>query len=380
MRLADTHFKSIVILVPVLALLLHGCASSELSLSKGGESTAPALVVPEPVVLVCDIDTVTNDSETAGLSLALSALFRRDLFCVRELSIIPGDDMHISAMPYFLGKGGLKRLADAHGADIVVVSLLKAKPDTISIDLSAYYPAGEYQLVKTTVSGKRSAALHLEKQLVAKLLNGLGVEPQEDERQRIEFSETRSLTAFVDFGLGLLNERKGKSAEALISYEKAADDEKKAALFYMAEARSYRALNATEKTMICYEQAVKADEYFAEAWYRLNLYAAQYSGDNKKALECCQKALEIAPRFGKARLSLGTRLHDAGELENAIAETEKAAVLLRNDPLPLYNLGIYNLEAGERGTALSYFQKALTLDPKFSPARDELNKLTSVNR
>jgi Tfp pilus assembly protein PilF len=355
-----------------LVSFLSGCASSK-KVSTPTAVSPP--VISNPVVLVCDIDSLTDDPDTIGLSLAVSSLFRRDMFCVKELSIVPSEDVHVSLKPFFLKEEGLKRLGRSHGADVVVVGFLEKPPDTSTVQLAAYDVTNHRFLFKTTVSGKSSAIFNLEKQLVEQLCAALNVQIDKDEHKRIYAQMPSSYSAFINYGKGLVYENKEKFTEALIAFQKATTNKESVALVFAAEAQTYEHLNAPLKAMHCYQKAVEHDPSLAEVWYRLNLYAVQFRKDDRKALEYCRNALEVAPRFGKARLSLGTRLHDLGHLSEAIAETRVAAEILRTDPIPFYNLGLYYLEAGDRESARTSFERSLQLDQDFERAKTELQKL-----
>jgi tetratricopeptide (TPR) repeat protein len=327
---------------------------------------------------VCDIDCITTDTEIAGLSLALSPLIRRDLFCFKQLSVIPGEDTNVQGKPFFIGKKGLTKIGMAHGADVVIVGQLKAQGESLTVELLAYDMKTDLVVLKTSAGvEQRSSVYQLERQLVEQIISALGVQPQSDELKRLRAFHPKNYTAIVAYGFGLINEKREKYSDSLMDYENATAADEHFALAYAAEARAFNHIGAPRKAMQFYEKAVAEDEFYAEAWYRLNLYASQFAHDDNKALECCKKALEIAPRFGKARLSLGTRLHDLGHLSSAIEETKLAAAVLSKDPVPLYNLGLYYLEAGDRKAAQQWFEQALRLDPDFDRASAELKKLSS---
>jgi tetratricopeptide (TPR) repeat protein len=224
------------------------------------------------------------------------------------------------------------------------------------------------------VNGKRTSLLSTEEKLIEQIVKVLDVELSADEREKIDSHNPKSYEELAGYGLGLVYEKKGKFTDALVSYQGSVRGQE-AAIVLAAEARAYKRLNSPEKALKCYETAVERDPHFAEGWYRLNLYEAQLNHKDDRALECCLKALEIAPRFGKARLSLGTRLHDLGRLDEAIAETNVAAAVLRVDPIPSYNLGLYYLESGDRVSARAWFQRSLLINPRFELARLELQKL-----
>lgn len=364
--------------VILFGLLMQGCVSQKPSPMKTASTAkvpTPVLAGRAPIVLICPFDHVTKDEEMKNLSLILSPLIRRDLFCVQQLSVIPTEDTQVLANTFFLGEKGLRQLGAAHGADMVAVGMLSAKSGNLSIDFTVYDLKMNYFLFKTRVEGKPLQIFKLERELVYKFLDSLGIKLSKEESERLKFSSPKNPTAAREYGKGLSCEKGKFYAEALMALTNALDADNSLALPCAAEARIFKESNVPLKAMASYEQAVKRDKFFAEGIYQLNLYAAQYGKDDKAALEFCRQALLIAPRFGKAQLSLGTRLHDLGRLNEAIEETKKAVELLPVDPVPRYNLGVYYLEAGQRGEARKWFARALDIDPQFDLALNALERL-----
>jgi Tfp pilus assembly protein PilF len=365
-----------VILIAFSGLMMQGCASPKASpVAASTPEEHFALAGREPIVLVCPIDSVTSNEETTNLSLIIAPLIRRDLFCVQQLSVIPSEDTYVPTKPYFLGENGLKQVGAANGADMVAVGMLSEKSGKVSIDFTVYDLKMNYFLLKTKVEGKKTQIFKLERKLVYKFIEALGIKLSKEESNRLASSSPKKFEAASEYGRGLNCERSNRYPEALVALRNALVADKFLALPYASEAKIYKEYNAPLKAMESYENAVSRDKFFVEAGYQLNLYAAQYNKDDKAALEYCRQTLAIAPRFGKAQLSLGTRLHDLGHLNEAIEETKKAIPLLRVDPLPRYNLGLYYLEAGQRDEARKWFERALEIDPQFQLAATQLEKL-----
>ena len=80
-----------------------------------------------------------------------------------------------------------------------------------------------------------------------------------------------------------------------------------------------------------------------------SLYARQYG----KAIEQCQKTLELDPTFILAHVFLGQAYEQAGAFAEAIAAFEKAAELSRRHPTYLADLGHGFAIAGQRADALN---------------------------
>lgn len=367
--------RAAVLLLSMVAI--YGCASSNSHSSATTSQPQPfsQLADRHPIVLVCPVDYLTNDEKVAQLSLAMASLLRRNLFCVQQISVIPTADTKISGKPYFLTGDGLERIALSHGADIVLLGMMRGDKTEIKVELAAYDAESDYFVFRTEVRGKTSEVAKMQRQLTYRFVDALGVVLSEEEEKRLTSNTPRKLEAILEYGKGLRYEQKGKLTDALIAYGNAVDSDRRLAVPYADEGRVYKEFNAPLRAMQSYENAVGKDEFFAEAWYQLNLYAAEYKDNYEMAKRCCEKALEIAPRFGKARLSLGTRLYALGDLSQAIEETKTALELLPVDPLPRYNLGVYYLEAGKTDEARKWFEEALKINPRFSLALSELENL-----
>jgi len=318
---------------------------------------------------------MSSEKETDSLNLILAPLIRRDLFCVKQLSVIPTEDTSTSGETFFLSENGLAKLGLRHGADMVIIGLLRGDSENISIEFQAYDIKARSFLLKTQVEGKPSKIFQLQRQLVYQLIESLGISLTKEEDQSIRSSRPKKAQAATEYGRGLKNEKNKIYTEALIAYQNALTEDKELAAPYAGEARMFSHFNAPLRALESYENAVGRDEFFAEAWYQLNLFTAYYKEQNDMAAEYCRKALEIAPRFGKARMSLGTRLFALGEVNQAIEETEKAVALLPADPQPRYNLGIYYLERNQPEEARTWFEQALKVDPGYERARIELRNL-----
>lgn len=361
----------------MLQLASGGCASTE-QVAETSEIEAPKkLPSSEPIVLVCQIDTVSSNPGLVLLSYALGPLIRRDLFCVEQLSVFPTADTRIPFRPYFLTERGLRQYAMARGTDIIIVGLIRGDAEKISLVLKAY-DVNKSIVIKRTVEGKPARYFELQRSLVYEFLDSIGIEATKEERKRIKSCSPRKLQAALNFGDGLKCERIKRNNKALFCFRDALQADKSIAVAHIAEARVLKKIGAPLKAMQSLEEAVERDEFFAEAWYQLNLYAAEHKKRDDLAMEYCKKALEIAPRFGKAQLSLGMRLHALGDIEEAIKETKPAVRLLKTDPLPRYNLGIYTRDSGNLEAARFWFEQALKINPGFEPARSELQKLNDT--
>jgi len=156
-----------------------------------------------------------------------------------------------------------------------------------------------------------------------------------------------------------------------------------------------------------FEEAVRRAPALVEGWESL-AKARLALGQKAKAREAYEVALPLAPRNARLRVALGELLRNLGELDPAIARLREAVeidpadasawnslgmtlgghgrlaeaeaafseAVRRNDTNHryAYNLGLALLRQGRAREARPYFEKALALEPGFTPAREQLRK------
>jgi tetratricopeptide (TPR) repeat protein len=276
---------------------------------------------------------------------------------------------------YFLKKSGLTKQALSHGADIITVGILRENESKISIEFTVYDILKGETILKTKVEDKMSRVFRLEKEIVNQLVEALGVTLTEEEQERIASNAPSKVDAAIAYGRGLKELQRNKYAEALIALEEAEDLDESLAIAAVARAKVFETFNAPTKATKTLEHAVAIDKFYAEAWYLLNIHMVTYQKQYDLAMDYCYQALEVAPRFGKARLSLGARLYGIGDLEGAIEQTKMAAELLPVEAMPRYSLGVFYRDLGDTAEARKWFEEALQRNPGFERARVNLMNL-----
>jgi Tfp pilus assembly protein PilF len=90
-----------------------------------------------------------------------------------------------------------------------------------------------------------------------------------------------------------------------------------------------------------------------------------------KAIDACQKAIEIDPDFGNPYNDIGSYLIELGRPEEAIPWLEKAIAAPRYESpqFPHMNLGRVYEHIGDSQSALAYYNRALEIAPLYLPAR-----------
>jgi Tfp pilus assembly protein PilF len=102
-----------------------------------------------------------------------------------------------------------------------------------------------------------------------------------------------------------------------------------------------------------------------------------YQGRIEEAIAECKRAIEVDPDFGNPYNDIGVYLIDLQRLDEAIPWLELAMTAKRYDPrhFPYFNLGRVYMAKGQINRARELFQKSLEIEPRYTLARQALEKL-----
>jgi tetratricopeptide (TPR) repeat protein len=78
-------------------------------------------------------------------------------------------------------------------------------------------------------------------------------------------------------------------------------------------------------------------------------------------------------------LARGRAFQQKHDYSRAILEYRNAMRIMPKDPQPVYEIGMALQEAGDYRNALALFQKAISLDPKFSPAQLKIAEMMALS-
>jgi len=105
------------------------------------------------------------------------------------------------------------------------------------------------------------------------------------------------------------------------------------------------------------------------------------AGDLVEAVACYEQALSLNPNIPEALSNLALALTGLGKVDAAIARYEQALALKPNAPEILSNLGILLRDQGRTDEAITCYQKALALKPDYRAAHSNLgNALRAQGR
>jgi Flp pilus assembly protein TadD len=110
-------------------------------------------------------------------------------------------------------------------------------------------------------------------------------------------------------------------------------------------------------------------------------WALLQKGELDEAMAECQKALDIYPNFAEAHDNLGIALSQKGRLDEGIAQFQRTLELTPDNAEAHNNLGLALFQKGRVDEGMAQFQKALEINPNFPDAHYNLgNALVQKGR
>jgi Tfp pilus assembly protein PilF len=102
-----------------------------------------------------------------------------------------------------------------------------------------------------------------------------------------------------------------------------------------------------------------------------------FQGRYEDAIEECRRAIGVDPGFGNPYNDIGAYLVELGRFDEAVEWLEKAIRAPRYEPrhYPHFNLARIHARRHDWGAAIEHLRKAVELEPRYSAARKELDKL-----
>jgi tetratricopeptide (TPR) repeat protein len=114
----------------------------------------------------------------------------------------------------------------------------------------------------------------------------------------------------------------------------------------------------------------------AEAYTFLG-WTYNFQGKIDEAIAECKHAIEVDPDFGNPYNDIGAYLIDLNRFDEAIPWLEQAITAKRYEPrhFPYFNLGRVYLAKGMISRARELFQESLAIEPRYTLARQALEKV-----
>jgi eukaryotic-like serine/threonine-protein kinase len=165
----------------------------------------------------------------------------------------------------------------------------------------------------------------------------------------------------VRLAAGLLKEIESQYEKALDDYRKVKEQEPRSVEATLRIARVYDKLGMPSQAIKTYQEAIDLDPAYYGGYHGLGVFYF-YRGNYKEAAEQFQKSIERAPGLSDEYANLGAVLEELGrdsEAETALLTSLK----LRESPDALNNIGAMRAYQKRDEEAVSYYKRAVALDP-----------------
>lgn len=124
-----------------------------------------------------------------------------------------------------------------------------------------------------------------------------------------------------------------------------------------------------------FRKAIELNPEYADACNYLGYLFAERNVNLEEAENLVQRALALEPSNGAFLDSLGWVYYRQKRYPEALAQLERAATLIANDPVIHEHLGEIHRALGDAAQALAHFQKASELDPKNAEMTEKVEAL-----
>jgi tetratricopeptide (TPR) repeat protein len=203
--------------------------------------------------------------------------------------------------------------------------------------------------------------------------------PQAEEKlQAIVTQQSENPQAWFD--LGFAQSHQSKTAEAIVSYKKAAQldpkwfEAQQNLGLALAKSGDLPAATATLKIAVTLKPTVGGQQALASAW--LSLAQVTEEGQPQEALAAYQKAAELDPANSEAQLGVARMAERSGNSVAAEQQYLKLAEAGNNDSIERL-IGLY-LKQKRFADAESWLRKYIAANPQSTPAQLQLGKLLAT--
>lgn len=190
--------------------------------------------------------------------------------------------------------------------------------------------------------------------------------------------ENYSWDIFYNGAKEFLDEKQLEIAEGLVKEAEEVGESKKKAMSYVLHGRIYMTKGEDEKAVEYLNKALDIDVDNVEGNFSLGeIYTNQNEFD--KAISYLKKAISIDPENFLGHKLLGQNYLNAEEYDMAVEVLEKASSISGEDPLVLYNLSYAYLKKEDYTRASNIAEKILILPEIKSDAKAEAYILIGIS-
>ncbi len=162
--------------------------------------------------------------------------------------------------------------------------------------------------------------------------------------------------------------RLGFFEDALVTYDQALKLEPQFPEAYNNRGTTLIALGRSLEALTSFDEAIVQKPDCAEAFCN-KADALQQLGRFEEGVQVCEKAIELAPGFSQAWSNRGVCLQAMGHFEAAVDSYRQAVALNANYPEALSNQGAALHQLGQFSQALDCIERALALRPDYAEAQ-----------
>lgn len=281
----------------------------------------------------------------------------------------------------------VREIGEALGTTALVEGSVRIEDGRLRVAAQLVNTEDGVQIWSESYDRELTDVFEVQKDLALRIAEALQTRLSPAERRRLSRQPTASPEAYNDYlrGRHFWNRRSGEGLDRALDYfERALDAAPDfarahaglASVFAPAGELGYLPPDrARERMRGAMERALELDEHLAEAHTARGGYLYLYEWNWDDAARAYQRAIELDPDYGTARLWYAYLLDALGRLEEAIELGETA---LERDPLaPVMSNGLAGSHrlAGDFGPALDHYEHALELDPGFWLVHENVGKL-----
>src|SRR3989338_5325773 len=313
-------------------------------------------------ITVLQFNNYIKSEELKNVQYGLLMLLRRDLFCVKGLSIAWGLDTAFENKIYSRNPEDLASIGEKLGVDALIIGELIGDERNLTIKAQVFDVRKKDVVASAEEKGSCKEIPKLEKRIVPSLLENLRISLSEEEKNRIAFLKPIDHTTFVSYSNALyfsVAERFSRAySNAIFTIGLSPD--------FSFGYKFLGDIKNGEAAINYYYKAIELDPYYSEAYWATQLEYKE-AGLERRYMDLCIKlnkaALTISPNYGRARLSLGSRYTTLDRYDEALAETLKANLLIPRDELVYFNLGAIYACLKRYDEAVINYKKAMEFGP-----------------
>ncbi|MFL6599173.1 MAG: protein kinase domain-containing protein [Chthoniobacterales bacterium] len=329
-----THARKWVRRNPSTAVLLALLVALAVGLSITVLNHKPAVIIPKSVA-VLPFENLSDDASNAYFADGIQEEILTRLASIADLKVIS----RTSTQRYHSKPGNLAEIAKQLGVANIVEGSVQKVSDQIRVYVQLINAQTDSHLWADTYDRKLTDVFGVESEIAKGIAQSLQIKLTGREEQALSAKPTNNPEAYDAYLRGL----------------------------------AFDARHDPEKTIDSYERAVQLDPKFALAWARLSrIHAFVYfthddatAARRDKAKGALENARTLAPNSPETLLALGHYQYLVlGDYAAAKTTFKRVSEMLPGSSEPAYALGRLARREGHWDEGVSYFDRALSLDPR----------------